>query len=140
MATNDKEQYLMLANTMEEMQKYLSKWQEACEILPEEFQNEEKFYPMEKLSTILDGLTYYLKLLETAGNLLLIDQTAAIWEKVSILSMAADIHNFSTGIFAAAENEDYSLVADLVEYELLPLISVAQQLLKAIQQCCTERS
>jgi hypothetical protein len=129
----------MLASTMQEMQEYLLRWTQECEILPEDFQSEDKSQPLDALSKILEGLGYYLKLLQSAATLLAIDQTEILWEKTSVSSLLADLQNVFAGIYEAAESEDYSLVTDLTEYDLLPALHTAQQLLKVIQQRYTER-
>lgn len=134
-----KQQLAMLSSTMEDMQDYLLRWAQECEVLPEACQAAEKSRPLDALSKILEGLGYDLNLLQSAATLLAIDQTEPLWEKTSVSSLLAELQSIFSGICDAAESEDYSLVADLAEYDLLPAIHTARQLLQAIQQRYTER-
>lgn len=134
----DGEQYT-LASTMEEMQNYLERWKSNCETLPETLQ-EDKPRSLEALSHILDGLNYFLKLLESASTLLAIDNNVVLWDSVSVFSLSDDMQKLFASIYEALENEDYSLVADLAEYELVPIISLSQQMLTLLLQRCPERS
>lgn len=140
MLINEDEEQYTLASTMEEMQNYLERWMSTCESLPEALQEEDKSRSLEALSHILDGLSYYLKLLKSASTLLSIDSNAELWNSVSVFSLSDDMQKLFASIYEALENEDYSLMADLAEYELAPAISMSQQVLKVLLQHCSGRS
>ncbi|VBB05549.1 Hypothetical protein LUCI_0759, partial [Lucifera butyrica] len=60
-------------------------------------------------------------------------------ENLSVSVILTAVPRIFGGICQAMENKDYSLLADLVEYDLMPLIQTAQTVLIAVQQRYAER-
>jgi hypothetical protein len=128
-----------LAEIMVDMSSYLDRLERGCEGLSGAFLEEDKALPLDALSQIMEGLSYYQKMLLTAADLLAIDMDEELGEKISITTLNGNLLQTFSGIFEAVESEDYSMADDLVGYDLLPVIRGAQQILKAVQQRYLER-
>ena len=136
---NDIEQLGILGKVLGDMKDYLYKLEQGCARLPDAIHAEDKARPIETISQILEGLEYYLKLLQSSVFLLEIDPSDGLWKQASVSSFAANLNRTCVEICDAAEGEDYSLLCDLVEYDLFTIIGTAQELLTAVQQRFMER-
>jgi hypothetical protein len=132
------EQLNVLKNTMEDMSVYLDKLIEGCEALPGDFETGKKAQALENMTQIMEGLEYYLKLLVPITQLLLVDENEQLGD-ISISLLKQNMQRTFVDICEAAENEDFSLIADLVEYDLLVHLNSAQNLLTMLQQLFGER-
>lgn len=129
----------VLASTMEDMRDYLGRLAQGCEELPAVFQSGEKKQAMETLAQIVEGLGYYQQLLPPIVQFLSVGESEEMGANLSISSVNGELGRSLTEVYDAVESEDYSLVADLVEYELCSVIQTARNLLEAIQQRYLER-
>jgi hypothetical protein len=91
------------------------------------------------LSQVLEGLTYYGKMVESTAISLHIDRLQLLTKKDSLQSYLNDFVQLVQDIGAAMENEDYSLLADLAGYALPDLIQTAQELLAVLRQIYQEK-
>ncbi|SFL45030.1 hypothetical protein [Pelosinus propionicus] len=124
---------------LEDMKEYLEKVEQGCQDLPSKFHMVDKSESLLALTQIMEGLGYYEKLLKSVGVLLAIDFTEILYENTSIASLFEQFCQFFTDIYQATENEDYSLLSDTVEYDLLPVINVSQGILAVVQERYAER-
>lgn len=139
MSENENE-YGELGVLLEEMKGYLHNVEQGCQELPDMFHEVDKSQPMEKLTQIMEGLGYYQKLLKSAAVYLTIDFSVILWEKDSISSLFDKICHTFADIFQAADNEDYSLLMDLIEYDLIPVVSISYGILGVVQRIYEERT
>jgi hypothetical protein len=137
---DSKKQLDELGLLLEDMKGYLVKVEQGCQELPVGFQAGDKSKPLEILTQIIEGLSYYQKLLKSAAVLLNINFSEHIYESMSISSLFDQFYQIFTNLFEAAENQDYSLLTDLIEYDLIPIISSSQQLLAVVQAQYKERA
>ncbi len=137
--TVEQQQLNDLAHTLEDMSGYICRLEQGCAALPAAFLAEDKSQPLGNLSHILEGIGYYHKLLQSAIVLLAIDPMEDLLNNISVCSFTEEIHRTFTSVFQAAEGEDYSLVADLIEYDLIPVVHTARQLLEVMLHRYTER-
>jgi light-regulated signal transduction histidine kinase (bacteriophytochrome) len=137
--SENKKEFSELGVLIEDMKNYLSHVEQGCQELSTMFHEANKLKPMEMLTQIMEGLGYYQKLLKSAAIFLTIDFSTILWEKTSISSLLDRICQVFTGIFQAVENEDYSLLTDLIEYDLIPVISISHGMLEVVQGLYEER-
>jgi hypothetical protein len=134
-----KKQVDELGPLLKDMQIYLQKFEQGCQELPIQFHGANKSQPLEILIKVMEGLSYYQKLLKSAAILLSIDFSEILYEKMSVSSLLDQLcQNFNL-ILEAAQNEDYSLLTDLIEYDLLSDISISQGVLEMVQRRYEER-
>lgn len=122
-----------LGTLLEEMDEYLQKLDQGCQDLIVKFYITDQSESIEKLIFILEGLNYYQKLLKSAAVLLVIDFSEILWEESSISSLISQLCQVISSISEATENEDYSLLVDLIEYDLVPVVASSQKMLEIIQ-------
>lgn len=127
-----------MGTVLGEMQNYLCRWAEVCEELPLAFQQADKAEPLDQLTQIMEGLGYCPRLWESAVALMGLASDDGIG-KTELASYGAELQQIFTSLSEAAGNEDYSLVADLVEYDLLPHIYKMQSILNKLQLRYMER-
>jgi hypothetical protein len=139
-AVNDsKKQLDELGPLLEDMKNYLFKVEQGCQELPMGLQIGDKRKPMEILIQIMEGLSYYQKLMKSAAVLLTIDFSELLCEEKSISSLFDYLGQIFASILEAIENEDYSLLTDIIEYDLMPAICISQGVLVVMQGRYEER-
>lgn len=135
----NKEQFNELGILLGEMKDYLRRIEQGCQELPIKFHVTNRSEAMEALTQIMEGLGYYQKLLKSAAVLLTIDFSEIIFDKTSVASLFDQFGQVFSNIVEATENEDYSLLTDLIEYDLMPVITTSQGMLAAVQVQYEER-
>ncbi|MBP2657531.1 MAG: hypothetical protein H6Q69_563 [Firmicutes bacterium] len=136
---DSKKQLDELGTLLEDMKSYLSRVEQGCQELPMCLQVGDKFKPLETLTQIMEGLSYYQKLIKSAAVLLAVDFSEILCDEMSISSLFDHLGQIFANIFEAAENEDYSLLTDIIEYDLMPAICSSQGILVVVQGRCEER-
>jgi hypothetical protein len=134
-----KKQIDELGPLLEEMQNYLQKLEQGCQELSIQFHNADKSQPLELLIQIIEGLNYYQKLLKSAAIILMIDFGEILYEKMSVSLMLDQLCQNFTSVIEAADNKDYSLLMDIIEYDLIPAIVISQGILAVVQRRHEER-
>jgi hypothetical protein len=134
-----KKQVDELGPLLKDMEDYLDKFEQGCLQLPIQFHADNKSQPLEILTQIMEGLSYYQKLLKSAAILLSIDFSEILCEKMSVSSLLDQLCQNFTSILEAAQNEDYSLLTDIIEYDLLSDIYIAKGMLAKVQRRYEER-
>jgi hypothetical protein len=134
-----KEPFQILGSLLEEMQEYLAVAEQGCAKIPELLHGEDKALPLQQLTQLMEGMNWYQKLLQSAIALLEISSDTFLYEQISANKMAEDICRVLSGIYEAARNQDYSLTADLVEYDLRDAVILSQKVLAAIAERYQER-
>ncbi|AIF53651.1 hypothetical protein [Pelosinus sp. UFO1] len=122
-----------------DMKNYLYKVEQGCQELSVMFHTADRSQSLETLTQIMEGLDYYQKLLKSAAVLLKIDFSEILCEKMSILSLFDHLGQIFTSIVEATDNEDYSLLTDIIEYDLMPAICISQEMLAIVQGRYEER-
>lgn len=128
-----------LGTLLADMKGYLCNCEESSRQLSIRFHEADKSQSLETLTQIMEGLNYYQKLLKSAAVLLAIDFSESLFENMSVSSLFDQLCQIFTSIFDATESEDYSLLTDVIEYDLTPTISVARELLAVVQGRYEER-
>ncbi|OAM92849.1 hypothetical protein SAMN04515679_0920 [Pelosinus fermentans] len=137
---NEKESHLDgLGVLLEDMRKYLHIVEQGCRDFSTQFQQADNSLPLISLTQMIEGLGYYQKLLKSSAVLLNINLAEFLYENSSISSLIDQLSKIFTEILEAVENKDYTLVTDLIEYDLLSAISISQEFLVIVQKRCEER-
>jgi hypothetical protein len=139
--SENKQQLAELGVLLEDMGKYLQIVELGCQDFSARFQFQEadKLQPLETLTQIIEGLSYYQKLLKSAAILLHIDFAEILYEKNSISSLLDQLCQSFNSILETVENKDYTLLTDLIEYDLVDAISISQGILVIVQGRYEER-
>lgn len=132
-------QFEELGVILEDMKNYMYNVAQGCQELSAMFHTVDKSQSLETLTQIMEGVDYYQKLLKSAAILLTIDFSEVLCEKMSISLLFDHLCQVFSSIIEAVENEDYSLLADIVEYDLVPAINIAQGMLAIVQGRYEER-
>ncbi|AJQ26079.1 hypothetical protein [Pelosinus fermentans] len=133
-------QFNELGTLLDDMKEYLCKFEKNCQQLPIEFHEADRSQALETLTQIMEGLNYYQKLVKSAAVLLTIDLSEVLYKDVSVASLLEQLCQIFASILEAAENEDYSLLTDIIEYDLIPAISISHELLVILQERYEERA
>lgn len=127
-------QISQLAAALADMGLYLKRLEEGCAQIAETFY-ENKASAIDRLAQILEGLGYCSQLVHSAITLLALDAAS---DELSTATFNDGLALFIKNLDQAAISEDYSLLADLIEYDLPTVIYNGQELLKNLQQYCSE--
>jgi hypothetical protein len=124
------EQYIQLQESLQDMSAYLARVHSGVDQIVVELQTNNADKALALLVQVMEGLIYFLRLIDTAAAMtgkslpeLCIDggvSGAALTEKTQ--AICADIEQ-------AATNKDYSLLGDIVEYDLIDTVAQARVLL-----------
>lgn len=137
--SEDKKQFDELGVLLKEMKDYLSNLEPGCQELSVKFHEADKSQALENLTQIMEGLNFYQKLLKSAAIVLTIDFSEILYEKLSVSSLLDQLCQTFASIFEATENEDFSLLTDIIEYDLIPAIAISQGMLAVVQVRYEER-
>ncbi|HMM19541.1 MAG TPA: hypothetical protein PKA10_02305 [Selenomonadales bacterium] len=138
--TVDQQQQLdTLASVLAGMQEYLPRLAQGCESLAGTLHAMDKAEALVTLSQIVEGMSYCPKLIQSATALLGIKVAEPLCGNISPASYIGDLCLIFNNINEATQNEDYSMIADLTEYDLLPAVQTAQELFAEIQKRSMER-
>jgi hypothetical protein len=135
----NKKEFEELGVLLNDMKIYLYNIGQGCQELSVMFHTVDKSQPLEILTQIMEGLEYYQKLLKSTAVLLTIDFSEPLCEEMSVSSLFDHLCQIFTSIVEATENEDYSLLTDLIEYDLVPGICISQEILAVVQGRYEER-
>lgn len=127
-----------LASILIEMDRYLRNIERVYPTLQLDFQSEKQADTLEKLIKVMEGLDYCKKMFDSAVNLLGLDAVENLCNGISITLFTDKLCNLFEQIDGAAENGDYSLLTDLAEYDVVPMIQEALQLLIVLKNKCSE--
>ena len=130
----EKTQIDELIKALSDMSIYLERLEHGPARVVEPLYNN-KAAAMESLLQIIEGLGYCSQLFQSATILLAIDISK---EPFSLTTFNAELSSFLENLDQATINEDYSLLSDLIEYDLITVIHSAQELLKKLMQHCCE--
>jgi hypothetical protein len=128
-----------LASVLVEMDGYLRNIEQVYPTLQLDFQSEHWGDTLEKLINVMEGLDYCKKIFDSAVLLLGLDVAKNLYNEISIRMFSDKLCNLFEQIDAAAENGDYSLLTDLAEYDVVPVIREALQLLNVLKVQCNGR-
>jgi len=138
-ASESEKQFDELGVLLGDMKIYLQKIEQGCQELSVTFHTANKSDALETLTQIMEGLDYYQRLLKSAAVLLTIDISESLCEAMSISSLFDQLCQIFNSIVEAIENEDFSLLTDLIEYDLIPAICISQKMLAGVQGKYEER-
>jgi hypothetical protein len=138
--SENKKQVDELGPLLEDMQNYLQKFEQGCQDLSIQFHKADKSQPLEILIQIIEGLNYYQKLLKSAAIILMIDFGEILYEKMSVSLLLDQLCQNFTSVIEAADNKDYSLLIDIIEYDLIPTIVISKGVLAIVQRKHKERA
>jgi hypothetical protein len=125
-----------LASVLVEMDGYLRNIERVYPTLQLDFQSEQWADTLEKLIKVMEGLDYCKKMFDSAVRSLRLDAAEDLCNGISITVFSDKLCNLFKQIDVAAENGDYSLLTDLAEYDMLPVIQEAIQLLTVLKARC----
>ncbi len=129
-----------LSELLEDMKNYLYKVEQGCQELLINLHVIDKSESLNTLVQVMEGLGYYEKLLKSAAVLLNIDFSEILYQETSAALLFDQLREIFANIYQAVENEDYSLLSDNIEYDLLPAINISQGILITVQKRHGERA
>ncbi|GMB01696.1 hypothetical protein [Pelosinus sp. IPA-1] len=133
-------QFEELGGLLSDMENYLYKVAQGSQELSVTLHGVDRLQSLEMLTRIMEGLDCYQKLLKSAAVLLTIDFSEPLYEETTVLLLFDQLCQVFTSIVEATESEDYSLLADLIEYDLVPVIRISQGMLGVVQERYKERA
>ncbi len=139
LVSENKRQFDELGTVLMNMKDYLHNLELGCQELSVGFYGANKSQAIESLTQVMEGLNYYQKLLKSAIFLLKIDFSESLHEEVSIAVLFDRFGKIFASILETTENEDFSLLTDIIEYDLIPAISTSQEVLGIVQGRYEER-
>jgi hypothetical protein len=129
------EQYMQLQESLQDMSAYLARVHSGVDQIVVELQTNNVDKSLALLVQVIEGLIYFLRLIDTAAAMtgkslaeLYVDggiSGAALVEKIQAIC---------TDIEEAATNKDYSLLGDIVEYDLADTVMKARVLLNTFTE------
>lgn len=95
---------------------YVSNVSEGCQQISKGLRNNEMEAAFQSIANFAEGLEWLLKVEEVLAN-----------EGFQINSRISEVTEFMTDINAAIEEQDFTLIADLFEYEIKPVFTSASE-------------
>jgi hypothetical protein len=132
-------QFSELGILLGDMKSYLKKLEKGCKELSNILHLPDKSQSMGDLVKILEGVCYFQKLLKSAMVLVEIDFSEKLYKEKTVFLLFDELSQIFASILEATENEDYSLLTDLIEYDLLPAIGISQEVMEVVQGRHSER-
>ncbi len=81
-------------------------------------------------STYLSGLTIFIQIMEKISQFLKIDYNNIVYDGKSVQSYFNDLEKILASVLSTQVEQDYVLLADIVEFELKPNIDIWENILK----------
>ena len=81
-------------------------------------------------SEYLKGLTTFIQIMEKISEFLKIDYESLVYESKSVQSYFNDLEKILASVLSTQVEQDYVLLADIVEFELKPNIDIWENILK----------
>ncbi len=81
-------------------------------------------------SAYLNGLTMFVQIMEKISQFLKIDYNNLVYDGKSVQSYFNDLEKILSSILSTQVEQDYVLLADIVEFELKPNIEMFENILK----------
>ncbi len=137
---NNHEMYLAaFSESLTDMQDYLLRVADGCEQITLLIHTGNTGEAMENLSLIIEGLTYVRTHMETAEMLLKLDYATLCIEKgVTVAVFIKEWERVWHDIAEASLHKDYSLLGDLVDYDLTTIVKQAQKLMAIFEHNVAE--
>jgi hypothetical protein len=88
---------------------------------------------LEQYGRCMDGLNWFMQILEGAKQVMALDYHQIQSHKVSIQSYVENLQQNIREMWNAQQDEDWVMLSDLLEYELLPLMEGWKEILPLIQ-------
>lgn len=138
-AADDLNLLTVFAEILDDMQEYLARVEKGCEQISLAFQSGDTSKALEMMAQVMEGFSFLLQLVENAERLYEVDfQTLFLEGNVSASSFVIDLNKLCGDIIQAAENKDYSLAGDLIEYDLPVKTGQAQEMLQILRRNIVE--
>lgn len=96
---------------------YLNKVQKRKNLISDPLQNENYSLMLKEFNNLINGLEALNELLQQIEVIFAIDYTKETYKGKVLKKYIDEFNSFLMSLIEAMENEDYFLVADLVEYE-----------------------
>ncbi len=84
-------------------------------------------------SEYLKGLTTFIQIMEKISEFLKIDYDSLVYDGKSVQSYFNDLEKILSSVLSTQVEQDYVLLADVVEFELKPNIDIWENILKDIK-------
>ena len=81
-------------------------------------------------SAYLSGLTMFIQIMEKISQFLKIDYNSLVYDGKSVQSYFNDLEKILASVLSTQVEQDYVLLADIVEFELKPNIEMFENILK----------
>lgn len=140
--TTQYEQHLeTMAASLQNMHDYLIRVEKGCDQIALAFQTGSPGNGLEMIVQVIEGLTYLLSLAKSAETLFKMDLAQIfINTGYSGAMLVGELNRVCGAISQAAEAKDYSLLGDLVEYDMRETVVQAQKMIEAMYQKLEENT
>lgn len=131
----EKQNFMELKEALLDMAEYLTRVEQGSEQILQAVHTGNTETAIGLLMQTMEGFAYLILLTDTAAGLLDLEFTHfLIDEQTSVLALIEEIGKLNTEIVEAAENRDYSLLGDIVEYDLNQLTARAGKMVALFLQ------
>jgi hypothetical protein len=134
------EQSLVMAlRGIEDAKTYLDRLIEGVEKTVELFRIGEDTKSQDQYGLCLEGLNWFIQVLKGVGQVLELDYQSVLLNRVSIQSYIENLDHIIREMLTAQSDEDWVLLSDLLEYELLPAIQCWKDILPLIEETANDK-
>jgi uncharacterized phage infection (PIP) family protein YhgE len=128
------EQYRQLQESLQDMNAYLARVHSGVEQIVNELQTSNPDKALALLAQLMEGLIYCLQLIDAAATMTGKSLAALCVEGSSVAVLSEKVQAICAGIEQAAANKDYSLLGDVVEYDLADTVVQVHVLLNSFME------
>jgi tetratricopeptide (TPR) repeat protein len=121
-----------VVESLKDKQKHVPQIAKSLEEIAVDLQTGSEAYAMERLQQIIDELSSMVRTLERAEEVFGLDYECLDVKDQTIHQRSEELNNLLSEVIAAFENKDLVLLADLLEYELAPLISRWEEVIRRV--------
>jgi hypothetical protein len=87
----------------------------------------------------LDGINWFIQIVEGARQVVGLDYNKIVFNRVSVQSYVENLEHNIRELWRAQQEEDWIMLSDLLEYELLPMMEGWKEILPLIEEAAENR-
>ena len=118
---------------------YLEKLNPGIQQTAEMLRVGEDMKALDQYGHCMDGLNWFVQILEGTRQVMGLDYSKIRVNRVSVQSYVENLEQNIREMMKAQCEEDWVMVSDLLEYELLPIMKGCQEILPLIQEAAKDQ-
>jgi len=118
---------------------YLERLNPGIEKTAELFRLGEDSKALNQYGRCMDGINWFIQILEGTRQVMGLDYQRILFNKVSVQSYVENLEENIREMLNAQCDEDWVMLSDLLEYELLPIMEGWKEILPLIQEAARSR-